>query len=141
MCGIFEFWWNNFFKGMKLNFKFEIWENFYKGFPCKKKITWEFLLKWTKNRIQLDSFVKFSVGGSRSISRGIPYKIEDKQFYKGFPYEKKIIRELFVIWSQIKSKENSLIIMSYRPTNRLTDRQTDRVRKKSFFNFSETWQT
>jgi len=22
--------------GMKFNFKFEIWENFYKGFPCKK---------------------------------------------------------------------------------------------------------
>ena len=23
--------------GMKFDFKFEIWENFYKGFPCKKK--------------------------------------------------------------------------------------------------------
>ena len=27
---------NNFFMGMKFDFKFEIWENFYKGFPCKK---------------------------------------------------------------------------------------------------------
>ena len=34
MCAIFEFWWKNFFMGMKFNFKFEIWENFYKGFPC-----------------------------------------------------------------------------------------------------------
>ena len=33
MCGIFEFWWNNFFMGMKLNFKFESWENFTKDFP------------------------------------------------------------------------------------------------------------
>ena len=109
MCAIFDFWWNNFLMGMKFNFKFEIWENFYKGFPCKKKITWEFLVKWTKIRIQWDSFVKFSVGGSRSISRGIPYKIEEEKFYKGFPCEKKIIRELFVIWSQIKSKANSHI--------------------------------
>ena len=31
---------NNFFMGMKFDFKFEIWEFFYKGFPCKKKI-WE----------------------------------------------------------------------------------------------------
>ena len=83
MCVIFEFWWNNFFMGMKFNF--EIWENFYKGFPCKKKITWEFFVKWTKIRIQWDSFVNFSVGGSRSIYRGIPYKIEDEKFYKGFP--------------------------------------------------------
>ena len=71
--------------GMKFNFKFEIWENFYKGFPCKKKITWEFLVKWTKIRIQWDSFVKFSVGGSRSIYRGIPFKIEEEKMYKGFP--------------------------------------------------------
>ena len=72
MCGIFEFWWNNFFMGMKLNFKFEIWENFYKGFPCKKKFTWEFLVKWTKIRITGNSFVYFSVGGPRSIYKGIP---------------------------------------------------------------------
>ena len=88
MCRIFEFWWNNFLMGIKFDFKFEIWENFYKGFPCKKKNTWEFLVKWTKIRIQWDSFVKFSVGGSRSIYRGIPYKIEDEKFYKGFPCKK-----------------------------------------------------
>ena len=138
MCAIFEFWWNNFLMGIKFNFKFESWEKFYKGFPCKKKITWEFLLKWTKIRIQWDSFVKFSVGGSRSIYREITYKIEEKKIYKGFPCKsfllevpdqflgefpiklkrkkftkdflvKKILRELFVIWSQIKSKANSHI--------------------------------
>ena len=31
--------------GMKFDFKFEIWENFYKGFPCKKKNPWEFFVK------------------------------------------------------------------------------------------------
>ena len=83
MCEIFEFWWNNFFMGMKFNFK--LGKIFTKDFHVKKKITWEFLVKWTKIRIQWDSFVKFSVGGSRSIYRGIPYKIEDEKFYKGFP--------------------------------------------------------
>ena len=38
MCGIFEFWRNNFFMGMKFDFKFQNWETFYKGFTCKKKI-------------------------------------------------------------------------------------------------------
>merc|ERR1712030_8266 len=71
--------------GIKFNFMFESWENFYKGFPCKKKFTWQFLVKCTKIRIQWDSFVKFSVGGSRSIYRGIPYKIEEEKIYKGFP--------------------------------------------------------
>ena len=28
MCGIFEFWRNNFFMGMKFDFKFENWEIF-----------------------------------------------------------------------------------------------------------------
>ena len=37
MWGIFEFPWNNFLMGMKFDFKFQIWEKFYKGFPCKKK--------------------------------------------------------------------------------------------------------
>ena len=60
---------------------------FTKDFHVKKN-TWEFLVKWTKIRIQWDSFVKFSVGGSRSIYRGIPYKIEDEKFYKGFPCKK-----------------------------------------------------
>ena len=87
MCAIFEFWWNNFLMGIKFNFKFESWEKFYKGFPCKKKITWKFLVKWTKIKIQWDSFVKFSVGGSRSIYRGITYKIEEEKIYKGFPFK------------------------------------------------------
>ena len=60
MCAIFEFWWNNFFMGMKFNFKFEIWENFYKGFPCKKKNPWEFFVKWAQIRITGNFFVFFS---------------------------------------------------------------------------------
>ena len=74
MCGIFEFWWNNFFMGMKLNCKFESWEKFYKGFPCKKKIPCEFFVKWAQIRITGNSFVKFSVGGPRSIYKGIPFE-------------------------------------------------------------------
>ena len=34
--------------GMKFDFKFEIWEKFYKGFPCKKK--WEYLLQLEINK-------------------------------------------------------------------------------------------
>ena len=52
MCGIFEFWWNNFFMGMKFDFKFQNWETFYKGFPCKKKIPREFYVKWKKIRFK-----------------------------------------------------------------------------------------
>ena len=44
MCGIFEFWWNNFFMGMKLNFKFRSWEKT-KDFPVKKNSHWEFFVK------------------------------------------------------------------------------------------------
>ena len=40
MCGIFEFWWNNFLMGMKFNFKFESWEKFTKDFHVKKKVLW-----------------------------------------------------------------------------------------------------
>ena len=45
MCGIFEFWRNNFFMGMKFDFKFQNWEKIYKGFPCKKKNPWESFVK------------------------------------------------------------------------------------------------
>ena len=85
MCGIFEFWWNNFFMGMKLNFKFQSWEKFYKGFPCKNFFPGESFVKWTSIRIAGDSFVNFSVGGSRSIYRGITYKIEEEKIYRRFP--------------------------------------------------------
>ena len=85
MCGIFEFWWNNFFMGMKLNFKFESSEKIYKGFACKWNFRWEFYVKWARIRITGISFVKFSVGGSRSIYRGITYKIEEEKISKGFP--------------------------------------------------------
>ena len=48
----FEIFWNIrdfFWKSLKKSdFKFEIWENFYIGFPCKIKITWEFFVKWTQ---------------------------------------------------------------------------------------------
>ena len=73
MCGIFEFWWNNFFMGMKLNFKFESWGKFYKGFPCKNFFPGESFVKWTHIKFSGDSFVKFPVGGSSSIYKGIPY--------------------------------------------------------------------
>ena len=118
----------------------KVGKKFTKDFHLKKKIIWKFLVKWTKIKIQWDSFVKFSVGGSRSIYRGVTYKIEEEKIYKGFPCKsfllevpdqflgefrykfeeekftkvflvkkKKYIRELFVIWSQIKSKANSHI--------------------------------
>ena len=58
MCAIFEFWWNNFFMGMKFNFKFELWENFYKEFPCKNDFPWEFVVKWTQIKFLRNSFIK-----------------------------------------------------------------------------------
>ena len=60
-----------YFMGIKLNFKFEIWETFYKGFPRKKKLTWEFFVKWTQIKIVWNSFVNFSTGGPWSIYIGI----------------------------------------------------------------------
>ena len=72
MCGVFEFWWNNFLMGIKFDFKFEIWENFYKGFPCKTNFPRKFFVKWTLIKIKGNSFVKFSVGGARSIYKEIP---------------------------------------------------------------------
>ena len=65
MCAIFEFWWNNFFMGMKFNFKFQNWGKFYKGFPCKKIFPGDFFVKWAQIKITGNSFVKFSVGGPR----------------------------------------------------------------------------
>merc|ERR1711947_38672 len=41
--------------------------------------------KMNQDQNSMDSFVKFSVGGSRSIYRGIPFKIEEEKIYKGFP--------------------------------------------------------
>ena len=70
MCIIFEFWWNNFLMGMKLNFKFENREKFYKGFPWKKSQR-DFFVKWSQIKIKGDSFVKFSAGGPRLIYKGI----------------------------------------------------------------------
>ena len=52
MCEIFEFWWNSFFIGMKLNFKFGSWENSYKGFPCKHFFECKFFVKWTQIKIK-----------------------------------------------------------------------------------------
>ena len=45
MCGIFDF--SDFAQKMweKIRFKFEKSEKFYKGFPRKKKITWESFVK------------------------------------------------------------------------------------------------
>ena len=45
MCAIFEF--SDFAQKMwkKIRFKFEKSEKFYKGFPRKKKITWESFVK------------------------------------------------------------------------------------------------
>ena len=60
--------------GMKLNITFESWEKFYKGFPCKKNFPGESFVKLTQIRITGNSFVKFSVGGPRSIYKGIPFE-------------------------------------------------------------------
>ena len=72
MCGIFEF--SDFAKKMwkKIRFKFEKSEKFYKGFPRKKKITWESSVKLTQIKITCNSFVNFSAGGPWSIYKGIP---------------------------------------------------------------------
>ena len=59
MCGIFEFWWNNFLMGIKFDFKFEIWENFYKGFPCKKKKSMGILCKMSPNQNYREFFCIF----------------------------------------------------------------------------------
>ena len=80
MCGIFEFWWNNFFMGMKFDFKFQNWEKFYKGFPCNFFFPWESFVKWTHIKIKGNSFVKFAAGGPRSIYTEIMDKIEEEQF-------------------------------------------------------------
>ena len=89
MCAIFDFWWNNFLMGMKSNFKFEIWEIFYKGFPWKKYFPWEFLVLWTKIKIKGNSFVFFQAG-----------------------QKKIIVWEFFVKWTHIKFKRNSLAFFS-----------------------------
>ena len=67
MCGNFKF--SDFDQKMlkKFRFKFEIWEKFYKGFPCKIFFPWESFVKWTQIKIKGNSFVKFSAGGLRSI--------------------------------------------------------------------------
>ena len=44
--------------GMKFNFKFEIWENFYKGFKCKKFCPCEFLVKLTQIEFERNSYLK-----------------------------------------------------------------------------------
>ena len=62
----------------------KVGKNFTKDFHVKKNYM-EIPCKWTKIKIPWDSFVKFSVGGSRSIYRGITYKIEEEKIYKGFP--------------------------------------------------------
>jgi len=89
MCAIFDF--SDFAKKMwkKIRFKFEISEKFYKGFPWKKNFPRESFVKWTHFKIKGNSFVNFSVGGPRSIYKGIPLKIEEENFYKGFPFKKK----------------------------------------------------
>jgi len=61
--------------GTKLNFMLENFEKIYKIFPCKKKNLREFLVKLTQIKIKGNSSVKFSVGGPRSIYKGIPLKI------------------------------------------------------------------
>ena len=88
MCGIFEF--SDFAKKMwkKIRFKFEISEKFYKGFPWKKKFPRESFVKWTHVKIKGNSFVNFSVGGPRSIYKGIPLKLKKKIFTKDFPVKK-----------------------------------------------------
>ena len=59
--------------GMKFDFKFEIWEKFYKGFPCKK------------NNIGLICIHHFLMG----MKFDFKFEIWEK-FYKGFPCKKKI---------------------------------------------------
>ena len=49
--------------GMKFNFKFEILENFYKGFPRKKKFPWEFFVNLIHIKILRDFFYKNTAGG------------------------------------------------------------------------------
>ena len=49
-------------------------KNFTKDFNVKKKIPCEFFVKWAQIRITGNSFVKFSVGGPRSIYKGIPFE-------------------------------------------------------------------
>ena len=51
-----------FFMGIKFNFKFQNWDQFYKGFPCKKKLhrnSW-----WNEPRSKLKGiFLSFFHGG------------------------------------------------------------------------------
>ena len=84
---IFEFWWDSFFMGMKFNLKFEIWENFYKGFPCKKKNPCEFSVKWTQIKFKRNSYVKLLLKVRYNFYMRIHCKMNPDQIWKEFSYK------------------------------------------------------
>ena len=90
MCAIFEFWWNNFLMGMKLNFKFESWGTFYKGVSCKKKKSKGFLCKMNPHQNYMEFFCKIFCWRSQIKLQGNSFIKWIGKIYKGFPCKKKL---------------------------------------------------
>ena len=102
MCGILEFWWNNFLMGIKFDFKFEIWEKFYKGFPCKKKIV-RILCKMSPNQNYREFFCKiFCWRSPINLKWNSFSKFKRNNFTNNFLVKKKYI---VIIWKIIPEQK------------------------------------
>ena len=75
--------------GMKYNFKFEIWEKFYKGFPCKKKNSMRILCKMSPNQNYREFFCKiFCWRPPNNLKRNSFLKFKRNNFTNNFLVKK-----------------------------------------------------
>ena len=70
----------------KIRFKFENWEKFYRGFPCKKNTLWEFLYKMNRMEFEGNSSIFFSRRSDFFFSWEFFVNWTQIKFNWGFPF-------------------------------------------------------